>query len=265
MSLGGQGHIPNSQEHTLGDPLPVDERAWVGYNRHIIGEANRVQDQEQLAGYDMKWAYTPVQEHASPFQRLCQASLAMGKVLSHNYWDTSLAEPLRIEAASKLYAEVSLLAKAIDQESSKIGNVVPLSAAQALTYSALACLCKFHASPSTHRPIENKDATTEAIAMQAQAVDGLKSVAESIVEFATKITATTIDPRELDAVSPVIMHALYSAALIIRESGGESHMALDTLRHCLKRLRTRWRNAAEYLMILEATELTDFPYAIGKV
>lgn len=61
------------------------------------------------------------------------------------------------------------------------------------------------------------------------------------------------------------MDALYNAASTyawsVRESGDEScQMALDSLRHCLRRLGARWRNAAEYLRILEAQEFT---FAMG--
>jgi hypothetical protein len=102
--------------------------------------------------------------------------------------------------------------------------------------------------------------------MQIQAIEGLKTVSRSINDFAEQITASTPQPQDLDRVSPLIMDSLYAAAAnyawLVRESGDESsQMALESIRHCLRRLGARWRNAAEYLRILEAQEFT---YAVGS-
>jgi len=102
--------------------------------------------------------------------------------------------------------------------------------------------------------------------MMAKALDGLKTVSSSTVEFAEHINNATPLPEDMDRVSPLIMDALYSAASscawMVRESGDEkSQMALDSIRHSFRRLSTRWRNAAEYLRVLEAQEFT---FAIGS-
>jgi hypothetical protein len=62
------------------------------------------------------------------------------------------------------------------------------------------------------------------------------------------------------------MDSIYAAAAnfawLVRETGDENYqMALDSLRGCLRRFSSRWRNAGEYLRILEAKEFT---YALGS-
>jgi len=47
----------------------------------------------------------------------------------------------------------------------------------------------------------------------------------------------------------------------VRESGDEEcQVALERIRHCLRRLGGRWKTALEFVRVLEAQEFT---YAIG--
>jgi hypothetical protein len=101
--------------------------------------------------------------------------------------------------------------------------------------------------------------------MQVQAIEGLRSVSASIKEFSQQIIARTSHSLDIDKISPFIMDALYAGAAnfawLVRESGAEDcQLALESIRHCLRRLGGRWRCAAEYLRILEAQEFT---YAIA--
>jgi hypothetical protein len=101
--------------------------------------------------------------------------------------------------------------------------------------------------------------------MQTVAIQGLTNTAGSILEFAERISFATQHPQDLDRLSPIIMDSIYMAAAnyawLIRESGNENYQkALETLRLYLKRFSSRWRNAAEYLRILEAKE---FSSAVG--
>jgi hypothetical protein len=130
----------------------------------------------------------------------------------------------------------------------------------AICFSALCTLCDTYAC---HRP--NASNSPEEATMQIQAIEGLKSVSASIKEFAEQIIARTQHSLDIDKISPFIMDALYAAAAnfawLVRESGAEDcQIALESIRHCLRRLGGRWRCAAEYLRILEAQEFT---YAIA--
>jgi hypothetical protein len=183
----------------------------------------------------------------------------LGKVFSHHNSEKHPTETSRYALATQLYLDVSALARTISDEAVNTQDYLSLATPLALTHSTLFSLCEPYSCPSS------ASGTPEGSAMVVQGVDGLKSVAASVVHFAEQISTSTPLPQDLDRVSPVIMDALYSAAAnyawVVRESGDEnSQLALDSLRRCLGRLGTRWRNAAEYLRILEAQEFT---YAVG--
>ncbi|KAE8451392.1 hypothetical protein EG329_004021 [Mollisiaceae sp. DMI_Dod_QoI] len=244
ISLGSQGYIMNSQEPQSDDYLPVNDPAW---------------DEGEMT--TAMHVSNPIADPVAPFPRLCQASVMLGKVLTHHWGSNPSDQKPRFIEASILYGDISLLARTLHDETKNSQDYLSLTAPLALTYSAICTLCDSYSCP------KGCTATTpEAAAMQAQAVDGLKTVSRSIVEFSDQINAATPQPHDLDRISPIIMDALYSAAAnyawLVRESGDESsQMALDSIRYSLRRLGTRWRNAAEYLRILEAREFT---YAIGS-
>jgi hypothetical protein len=185
----------------------------------------------------------------------------LGKVLHHHHGEKAVSETTTYGLASQLYLDMSILARKVSEEAAASKDYINLTTPLALTFSSLCCLCNRYSCPSSCDP-----ATPEAAAMQAQAVDGLKTVSNSIVDFSEQLMAITPLASDLDKVSPIVMDALYSAASnyawMVRESGDErSQMALDSIRHFLRRLGSRWRNAAEYLRILEAREFT---YAVGS-
>lgn len=207
---------------------------------------------------------TPIDEPVAPFPRLCQASIMMGRILRHHFSNPLPEEKERFAIASQLYLEVSTLIQKIRDEANLSNDYLSLASALALAYSTLCTLCDRYSCPS-FRHCE-APSSPEAAAMQTQAIEGLRSVSASIVEFAEQLNAATPLQQDLDRASPIIMDALYSAASnyawMVRESGDEGcQMALDSMRHSLRRLGNRWRSAAEYLRILEAQEFT---YAVGS-
>lgn len=196
----------------------------------------------------------------APFPRLCQAYIMLGKVFMDHKAENS-PDTSKFSHASQLYLEISVLARKITEEAAQSVDYLSFAAPMALTFSALCTLCEVYSCPKSADILK----MPEAAAMQVQALDGLKTVSRSIVDFAEKVNLATQHPQELDRISPLVMDALYSAAAnnawLVRESGDENYqMALESLRHCLRRLGGRWRNAAEYLRILEAQEFT---YAVG--
>ncbi|KAF8851607.1 hypothetical protein BDZ45DRAFT_631464 [Acephala macrosclerotiorum] len=253
VHLGSQGYIMNSQEPKTDDTLPANDSAW---------------DNGEIGAAMERKVSNPINEPLAPFPRLCQAYILLGKVLAHNFGfklpldkDQELQKPRFIEAAM-LYEEISALARVLHDETNTATDYLSLAAPLALTYSAICALCDSYSCP------KGCTATTpEAAAMQGQALSGLKTVSGFIVEFSNRINANTPMPHDLDRVSPIIMDALYSGASnyawLVREQGGEKYQeALDTIRYTLRRLGSRWRNAAEYLRLLDAREFT---YAVGSV
>lgn len=204
---------------------------------------------------------SPLDEPAASFPRLCQAYMLLGRVFAHHYGEKFSLESDQFESASTLYTDASNLALKIADEAEVSQDYLNCTSALALTFSTLCTLCEKYSCPHGCKT-QGKEAAT----MQAQAIEGLKSVSLSVAVFVERINASTQQVHDLDRISPIIMDAMYSAASnfawLVRESGDQKHqMALDSIRNCLRKLGQRWRNAAEYVRILEAKE---FSFAISS-
>lgn len=259
-------------------PLPGPTSCWVShFSSHIYAQPNSSQDEGQVSSHTAITGTitTSSAEPASPFARLCQASVLTGKVLRHHRLKGTPEEE-QFQEASALYVELSELARVLVHEASE--DYLSLASPMAVTFSALAALCDPYACQSMR--VESN--TPEAHTMQIQAIEGIRSVAESIRNFAQEITNLVQTPsypppergdgsphqhqtKALDRVSPLILDALYSGASNfawdVRESGNaSSEDGLGTIRECLRLFTPRWRVAGEYLRILEAQEFT---YAVG--
>ncbi|RFU26774.1 hypothetical protein B7463_g9567, partial [Scytalidium lignicola] len=246
LSLGGQSHIITNQEPKDTDLLPVDDAAW---------------DEGNMTQGIAKTGETPYSEQVAPFPRLCQVSHLLGKIFVHHD-ATFPSDKDRFDDASRLFEKATSLSRILQEEATD-NDYVSLSAAIALSFSAICAVCDPYSCPKT--VTGHTDVSTETAEAQLQAIDGLKRASQNIVEFAERLNTVMPLPQDVDRISPFIMDAMYCAAANhawwVRESGdANSQLALDNLRNCLRRLGTRWRNAAEYLRILEAQEFT---YAIG--
>ena len=231
--------------------------------------SNNVQDEGQVSAASQLTGTvtTPVSEPASPYARLCQAAVLTGKVLRHHR-SNPLPEDEKYREASELYVELSELARILVREASDSQDYLPLATPMAVTFSALAALCDPYACQSMR--LEH---TPEGATMQIQAIEGIRSVSESIRNFAQEISNLVLnnghdpnhDPRIMERVSPLILDALYSGASNfawdVRESGNQSsEEGLGIIREALRGFTNRWRVAGEYLRVLEAQEFT---YAVG--
>lgn len=207
----------------------------------------------------------PLDEPGSPFPRLCQASTMLGKVVTHRFSEKIPDETERFGVASQLYLDLSVLERRILEEAARSPDYLIQAAPLAMTLSALCMLCLIYSCPVACGQVD-KELSKEAGDMQRQAMDGLKSVSRSISDLVDHIHSATQSPQDLGRISPMVMGAMYRAAAnyawMVRENGDEnSQIALDAIRHCFRKLGSRWRNAAEYLRILEAQEFT---YAVGS-
>lgn len=203
-----------------------------------------------------------VMEPRTPFARLCQASVLLGKVIRHHYAPL-IPEMHQFQHASELYLEASQLARVLTNEAESSHDYLLHAPGLAICLSALATLCDPYACTG-NRPVQSNSA--EEAAMIIQAIEGLKSVSANTKEFADRIIERTSHSLDIDRVSPFIMDALYASAAnfawIVRESGDEtSQIGLESIRGCLRRLASRYRAADQYLRILEAQEFT---YAVGS-
>jgi hypothetical protein len=206
---------------------------------------------------------SPISEPVASFPRLCQATIKMGEVFAHRYGKKFVSDTERFKAATDLYTEVSGLSTKIIEQADAEHDFFSYASSLALTFSTLCALCDEYSCPKGGC---KATASKEVSEMQIQAIEGLKTVSDSILHFVHHINANTEVLQDLDRISPIIMDALYAAAANyawqVRESGGELYQtALDEIRNCLRKLGVRWRNAAEYVRILEAQE---FSYAVGS-
>ncbi len=90
---------------------------------------------------------SPISEPVAPFPRLCQATIMMGKVFSHNYGDEFPSEAVQFEAATQLYSEASALAGKITEEAEADQDFFSRASALALTFSTLCTLCDKYSCP----------------------------------------------------------------------------------------------------------------------
>ena len=90
---------------------------------------------------------SPISEPVAPFPRLCQATIMLGKVFSHNYGDDFPSETAQYEAATQLYSEASALAGKITEEAEADQDFFGHASALALTFSALCTLCDKYSRP----------------------------------------------------------------------------------------------------------------------
>jgi hypothetical protein len=209
---------------------------------------------------------SPVDELVVPFPRLCQASILMGKVLDHFYGASIVSEDTRFARASQLYVDISNLSRKLLEQATNSPDFLIWTSPLALTYSALFTLCEKYSCPSSCEGTPGS-ISSEAAAMQNRAVEGLKTLSRSIIDFVQQINAATPTQSDLDKISPIIMDSLYNAAgnyaWMVRESGdAECEVAYNSIRNHLNRFGLRWRNAAEYVRLLDAQH---FQHAMGSV
>ncbi|KAH8813234.1 hypothetical protein F5884DRAFT_787818 [Xylogone sp. PMI_703] len=247
ISTGGQSHILTNQEPRDSDPLPVDDTAW---------------DEGNMTQGILKTLSSPYVEPVAPFPRLCQASHLLGKTFAHHEAKFP-SDKEQYDDATHIFDRATSLVQTIQEESASSGDVITLSSALAVAFSSISAICDPYSCPRLQTG--GPELTGDAAEAQLRALNGLKRVSQQIQEFSEQLNSAMPLAQDIDKVSPFIMDALYcgaaSHAWWVRESGdANSQLSLDSLRNNLRRLGGRWRNAAEYLRILEAQEFT---YAVG--
>jgi len=183
-----------------------------------------------------------------------------GKVLRHHR-RRGQAETDKYRDASSLYVELSELARTLVQEAASSPDYLLFVGPMSICFSALCSLCDPYACGPMRAPTQSQEEAT----MQVQAVEGLRTVSDSIKDLSQQVAAYTPNSMDIDRVSIFLLDALYCGATNyawdVRESGNaNSEESLDAIRQCLRRFTSRWRAAQEYLRILEAQE---FAFAVN--
>lgn len=183
-----------------------------------------------------------------------------GRVQKHHRKKNHAATE-KYREASGLYVELSELARTLVQEAATAPSYLMFVGPMSVCFSALCCLCDPYACQPMRAPTQSQEEAT----MQVQAVEGLRSVSDSIKELSQQVANCTPNSMDIDHVSIFLLDALYCGATNyawdVRESGNAiSEEGLDAIRQCLRRFTARWRAAQEYLRILEAQE---FAFAVN--
>ncbi|KAJ9151976.1 Regulator of drug sensitivity 1 [Pleurostoma richardsiae] len=158
-----------------------------------------------------------------------------------------------------------------------------LLAPRCLALSAVVMILDIYSCPETQRDGPHGDygeagaLSPERLVMQVQAIDGLREASEKIRGIGRSLAAACLSPSPspsaggaaggegasgLDRVSPLALDAVYCALATFHwlwKEGGDAatEAATQDVRACLSVVSTRWRLAAEYLVIEEHHDVTN--------
>ena len=223
---------------------------------------------------------TPLEDRQGPFTRLAQASVLLSK--TRNYIrDTRLralnneGDAVDISEVARMTEQLSQLCTYIDNEmkaelTSETADSSPFfarMAARCIVWSTVIMILDAYSCPETMReqygtpgPALKSEAE---LAMQVEAIDGLRKSSDRILEFGRTLLEFTADmtTAELGRVSPLILDSMYCAMAtyhwLWKEGGNpEVEEALEGVKSALRRLTLRWRLASEYLIIEEYHDVT---------
>lgn len=214
-----------------------------------------------------KYVSTSLTESVTPFARLCQGSVLLGNVLRHHYTEKIPSETARFDIAYQLFENCSVLARKVDEEATASRDYLMLATPLAIIHSAIIALLDPYSCPPD-RSCGAANSSEKGVMMN-QAIKGLQDFSQSVIQFAERIDNQAQTQQDLDKVSPLIMDSLWAAGQHFmwawKESRNpQSQEALETIRNCLRRFQSRWRNAAEYLRIFDGQEFGQFTSALGS-
>ncbi|KAA8575522.1 hypothetical protein MFRU_002g00320 [Monilinia fructicola] len=252
VSIGSKSHLLTTQEPKEEDPLPVEDAAW---------------DHGDMTQTIQRYVSTSLTESVTPFARLCQGSVLLGNVLRHHYTEKIPSETARFDIAYQLFENCSVLARRVNEEAIASRDYLMLATPLAIIYSAIIALLDPYSCP-TDRSCGAASSSEKGIMMN-QAIKGLQDFSHSVVEFSERVNNQAQTQQDLDKVSPLIMDSLWAAGQhymwVWKESrDAQSQVALESIRNCLRKFQTRWRNAAEYLRIFDGQEFSQFTSGLGS-
>jgi hypothetical protein len=249
VSLGSHMR-PLCTEPSAYELFPVNEAAWESGDFSLT-------IQTSVSG--------PGSDPQSPYGRLCQAALLIGKMFRYS----ARAETRKLKGEPRDFADVLNLtetAKALSSyvtaelraEPSLYFSMLPSRAFAASVVMKVVCACNSDSAPSI---MTDQLWNEEDLSMQMAAMENLKKTLEYIRDSCLELYTYVSREEEMVKTSPLVMDAIYTAATVFswtsRENGdGLLNPNLDITKKCLGRLSTRWRLGSEYLKALEHHELT---------
>ncbi|KAI1334347.1 fungal-specific transcription factor domain-containing protein [Xylariaceae sp. FL0016] len=258
IAVGSQKR-PLCGEPSPNEILPVDDKSW---------------DTADIDSAIQRTVSSPGTETQSPFGRLCQAALLLGKMLRHCQRAEirkHKGEPANFDEVAKLTETANGLCACVQAHiAASPSTYFSLVAAQSLCYSAVFKVLGLYSADPLNAAIDLQDRRQQAwgsdedLALQMTTADGVKKTAGLVWDLAMNLLACLATAEEdVPKTTPFVLDAIYSAAatfarltkdVAIVDPLAESH--LETTRKCLQRLSGRWRLGGEYLKLLEQHEMS---------
>lgn len=213
----------------------------------------------------------------SPFARACQAAHLLGKVCQHVNDHPAAADlDMHFQEAAQIQRAVSALRVVLEHDVRSSDHPHRYLTAQALSLSALQLLFDVHSCIEVDHIEASGGNRGLRLELQEMAISGSKAAAADCVILAEEVRSHLLDNP--GAVSPFLLHSLYSAAGTFawhyRETGNEDHRTrLNSLRDTLGLMMDQWPACSkcfhaasfasnltmfqdDYLGLLENTEFT---------
>ncbi len=192
--------------------------------------------------------------HISPFARTCQAASLLSRVYRNNEL-RGIDASMRHADANRLHADIRELSNAINiqvrevTESSSSSRNLQLLTARALCFSTFFTLYEEYSCAQNSQTGEIVDASW--IEMQRLSIDGLKEVSADASQLAREIW-DLVESGEVDNISPLTAHSLYSAAYTYlwygHETGNRDYQAMArSTRTTLEMLGESWWCASKLI------------------
>ncbi|KAF5649350.1 fungal specific transcription factor factor [Fusarium sp. NRRL 52700] len=238
--------------------LPVDDEAW------DRGEVNVAVSHSTSISHQLQ---------QSPFARLCQASMYLGRAITYAR-DNSAMTTSRAEDIMSLADELSNFGATVDNETTALGpdKSVVLLAPRCIARSALfvaldrfTCPEKIIAEPGY---VDSPgDKTQDEIELQRQSMHIIEQVSEQLHTLAMDLLPAfrTKGISSLSKVSPFMLDSIYASAAtfhwLLGEGGNEVYRtAAADLDSFLDTVSSRWRLGSTYremLMVHDVTARVD--------
>ncbi|KAH0542646.1 hypothetical protein FGG08_002969 [Glutinoglossum americanum] len=249
VNLGGKGHPLSTEDASRDTYLPANDSIWdSGVSVFSSGSTSSAHKlPQEMVTNEPLLISSSASVQAGNFARLAQASHLLGCVIRHTN-DLPTDIPFRLEEARQLDRTIRALYKLLPGKSAddSIGACTPL----AVCFSAIMTLY----DPYT---CQTPGQTPDELSHTVEAVQGLKNISEEVARLShDKLAAIEYG---LDQTSPLILDCVYQAAAsyawMVRETGEAEYVEkARVLRRVFEVVGRRWRAAAEYLRILEATD-----------
>ncbi|KAF4430509.1 fungal specific transcription factor [Fusarium acutatum] len=234
--------------------LPVDDEVW------DRGEVNAALSHSSSM---------PYRNRQSPFARLCQASMYLGRAISYAR-DNSAMTSSRIEQIMSLADEVSDLGAIVDNETTALspGKGIILLAPRCIARSALfvaldrfTCPEKISAEPGY---VDSPgDKTQKELELQRQSMHIIEQASEQLHTLGMELLPTlrTEGISPMSKVSPFMLDSIYAGAAtfhwLLGEGGNEVYRtAAADLDMFLETISSRWRLGSTYREMLKIHDVT---------